>query len=358
MTKRKKMKAIIPIVVTLFGILIGCFILFYPSNKETTSNVSNVQECAGTNSLKCYMDYYENRAKNEVPKKVADEVRSLSESDIYVKSQCHQIMHAIGHGAFERYGYLSAAFKNGDNFCWSGYYHGIIESAVGALGPDKIREAAATICADLAESNKYSFDHYNCVHGLGHGFMTVDNFKLFDALDSCNLLNDTWEQNSCYGGVFMENVMVAVREDGTSEYLRPDELMYPCTAVDTQFKEQCYLMQTSYALQQSNNDFKAVATMCNEIPDSAFIATCFQSLGRDASGNTNSDLQKTKMNCAVIEDQNNLKNCVFGAARDITSYYHDDTDAKKFCALFESSLAAACLQEVTTYYASFTPRKG
>ena len=59
----------------------------------------------------------------------------------------------------------------------SGYYHGTMEAIVTKIGPDKVLEEADTLCAGL-----YSFDHYNCAHGLSHGFMRVQENELFGSL--------------------------------------------------------------------------------------------------------------------------------------------------------------------------------
>jgi hypothetical protein len=129
--------------------------------------------------------------------------------------------------------------------------------------------------------------------------------------------------------------------------------MYPCTAVETTYKEQCYLMQTSYALQQTSYDFGKVSKLCHHLSDKDFIPTCYQSLGRDASGSTISDVAKTKANCEKSLEGMGLENCVLGAARDFVSFHHSDQQAKEFCDAFESKLTERCLKEVETYYATF-----
>jgi hypothetical protein len=350
----------LPAVIVLAAALIAGIIVLAPKPKtasnsqQPTPTLADVSTCdTSENQFTCYADYFKNKTKAAEAVEAIKDLRQLYETNEYAKSQCHQLIHVIGHEAYFKYGSLADAYTKGDSFCWSGYYHGITEQAVGDLGPDRMRKEANTVCASLAAKQKYSFDHYNCVHGLGHGFMTVESFDLFKALKTCDILNDKWEKDSCYGGVFMENVMVAVRENGQSQYLRPNELMYPCTAVETTYKGQCYLMQTSYALQQTGYDFALVAKLCQELPDSNFVSTCYQSLGRDASGSTVSDIPKTKANCEKSLDGLGLESCVLGAARDFVSFHHSDAQAKELCNAFEQPLADRCLQEVKKYYATF-----
>jgi hypothetical protein len=352
----------LPIFIVGIGVLVAGAVLFAPrqkspaarSSSQPAPSLSQVRACpTQQNQFQCYATYFKAKAKAAQAIDAINDLRQLYETDEYAKSQCHQLVHAIGHEAYYKYGSLATAFTKGDSFCWSGYYHGITEQAVGDMGSERMRQEANTICASLAAQQKYSFDHYNCVHGLGHGFMTVESFDLFKALKTCDLLTDEWERKSCYGGVFMENVMVAVREDGQSQYLRPAEPMYPCVAVETTYKEQCYLMQTSYALQQTGYDFGKVAKLCQDLPDKAFVSTCYQSLGRDASGSTVSDIAQTKSNCEKALDGIGLEACVLGAARDFVSFHHSDAQAKELCHAFDRKLADRCLEEVKNYYATF-----
>ena len=251
------------------------------------------------------------------------------------------------------YGDIPTTYSHGDSFCWSGYYHGAMEATVAKIGPDKVLDQAATICAPLGEGEqKYSFDHYNCVHGLGHGFMGIKDSELFDSLDICDTMTDDWERESCYSGVFMENIMAKDNPSHPSKELRADEPLYPCTDVENKYKTQCYLMQTSYALETQNYDFKKVFDLCGTV-ESEFRPTCYQSLGRDASGNTASDVAKTNANCMLGEDYEARSNCVVGAVKDFISYYHSDTKAKDLCDSFDTDLRQVCLDTAEEYYVGF-----
>ncbi len=106
--------------------------------------------------------------------------------------------HVIGRAAAKKYPTLTETYKHGDNFCWSGYYHGAIETVAQRIGPDKILAQINTVCAEFLKARPYSFDHYNCVHGMGHGLMAVQNDQLFTALKSCDSFEGDWQQQSCY----------------------------------------------------------------------------------------------------------------------------------------------------------------
>ncbi len=320
--------------------------------------VANKNPCQDNQKYVCYSQYFKARTNAESPKVALAELGALAKTNSYVLGQCHQLSHSVGHAAFDKYGSLSKAYSLGDSYCWSGYYHGVTESAVGVMSKSQLKSQLNTICAELAMKSRYSFDHYNCAHGLGHGLLGVEEDNLFVALTTCDGLSDAWERSSCYGGVFMENVMIESREGGKSQYLRADEPMYPCTAVATVYKDQCYGMQTSYALSVSGYDFAKVAAMCQGLSDTDYVGKCYRSLGRDASGGTNSDIAATKQKCEVALDAEGKKNCMLGAALDIASYYRDDVQAKAFCLQYEGELRFICHRDVVNYTANFKPSKG
>jgi hypothetical protein len=74
--------------------------------------------------------------------------------------------------------------------------------------------------------------------------------------------------------------------------------MYPCNSVEQTFKEPCYLIQTAYALRQTGQDFAKVFDMCGAVEED-MRDTCWQSLGRDASGNSVSNISITRERCEL-----------------------------------------------------------
>jgi hypothetical protein len=226
-----------------------------------------------------------------------------------------------------------------------------MEGIIGRVGIKNIMTQLNNICADIPTKAAYSFDYYNCVHGLGHGLMALTENELFDSLKLCDNLTGQWEKSSCYGGVFMENV-IADGKDHSTKYLKPSAPLYPCNAVDTPYKESCYLMQTSYMLKVVNYDFAKVFQLCRNA-DSAYRNTCFVSLGRDASGQSISNAERTRAVCDMGATYEEKSNCLTGAVKDFVSYYHSDTQARQLCSMFSTELAKMCNETVTTYYATF-----
>jgi hypothetical protein len=310
-----------------------------------------VADCSGAaaNDYACYQGRYQQLVRGSGVAASFDKLKDEYENNAFVRGNCHQLTHVIGRAAVGLYGDLSATYGKGDSFCWSGYYHGAMEAIVAKIGPDKIRDEANSICADLGENQKYSFFHYNCVHGLGHGFMGVLQNELFDSLEACDTLTDEWERSSCHSGVFMENVMAQNNPSNPSKYLKADKPMYPCTDVESRYKEECYKMQTSYALQTQDGSFAKVFGLCGEVEED-FRSTCFQSLGRDASGQSVSNADGTKVTCMLGQDYEARSNCIIGAVKDFISFYDDDTQARELCESLDTYLRDACLDTAEEYY--------
>jgi hypothetical protein len=348
---------------SFLGIAIIVAALLWPDSKSQTSanpstgsSITDVCSEKNTITYSCYKNELTQITNQQGPEKAMALVKQAYTKVPYVKSQCHQLTHAIGRAALTKYGNVADTYAHGDQFCWSGYYHGAMEQLANEKGYDYTIKNANNICKPVAAKGEYSFYHYNCVHGLGHGFMFVKDGDLFAALGACDTLTNDWERTSCYGGVFMQNIMNEQSPDDDnktgSKYLKADQPMYPCTAIDYKYKDQCYLMQTSYALQTASYDFSKVFSMCDNT-EATFRDTCYTSLGRDASGNSISNVDKTRSTCLLGTTDEARRYCVHGAAMDFVSYFHSDKQAKQLCQSLPDSLSADCLGVVKNYYASF-----
>lgn len=318
---------------------------------EHASSEVNLTHCSTEDTCK-QEEHYRQIVETTGVKEAFTQLRADYEVDESVRSNCHPLAHVIGRVAGLKFATVSAAYAEGDEFCWSGYYHGVMEAILSKMKPEDVGGKLNEICADLRDSKMYSFDHYNCVHGLGHGVMLITGHELFDSLRTCDNLADSWERESCYGGVYMENIMASTNPNHRTSYINNNQPLYPCTAVAEKYKQQCYLMQTSHALTVVGGDFAQVFSLCGGI-EAIYQATCYQSLGRDASGRSISNAATTHTTCLLGPNTAAVTNCMVGAVKDFVSYHHSDTQAKELCGLFQTELANICLAEVAAYYKVF-----
>lgn len=306
---------------------------------------------SGDERYGCFDEFYRGLTQKYGPAGAFVDLKQRYPEDDFIQADCHPLTHAIGQVAAGFYDTVSEAYLNGDSYCWSGYYHGIMEGVVEKIGLEKLPGELDKICADIPGRAEYTFDYYNCVHGLGHGIMETSGDQVFDSLKTCDILTGEWERQSCYSGVFMENIIAdgAYHQTG---FLRPEEPMYPCTAVEDRYKSQCYLGQTSYALKVTNSDYEKVFGLCAGL-EPEYRDICNQSMGRDGVSLAWRDPAATKDTCWIAEDENDRKNCIVGAVKEFISYDHATATALKFCGLFDGVTEDECVSVANDYYSYF-----
>lgn len=330
----------------------GEFIASTPKATEGTVRVGDICTGAKSQDFECYEKHYVALVKEKGIAAAFDDLKARYPKNNYVVAQCHPITHVIGREAALKFKTPGEAYTQGDSYCWSGYYHGVLETFLDKIGRENLPKEIDHICDGIEGKERYSFDYYNCVHGLGHGVMAITETELFQSLDYCDGLSGDWEQKSCASGAFMENVIVDNLNHFT-KYLKPEEPLYPCTASPEKYKDTCYLMQTSYILKVNNGNFPDTFAWCRKAEE-PYRATCLQSLGRDASGRTSSNVAETKHKCLLGMNFFEQSNCVVGAVKDFISYFHSDKEAEEFCAsLDDSDLMATCRATKVSYYAQF-----
>ena len=300
---------------------------------------------------RCYEQAFGNVAFKQGPKTALRLFDEKIATDSAVESGCHRIAHMIGSAALARYdGNAAKAFAEGSSSCWSGYYHGILERALtGVTSKEELAKVSRDLCDD-AEIRRTTFIAYQCVHGLGHGLMIHTGYDLPFSLSICDRLATSWDQTSCTGGVFMENISSSygVR----SKWLRDDDPVYPCGVVKERHKLYCYLMVTSRINETNGFDWAKTAETCRRV-EAGWIETCFESYGRDASGSTRQSPPEVARICALAKDYASA--CYYGAARDMTSNYANGRRAAELCALAPAPMRSRCFHGIGTILGTIHP---
>ncbi len=347
--EKEKILGLVRNIAILFSVL---FIVSGLSNFLGGSVYKNVERCEiGNIDFDCYLMYYESLVEKKGSKKAFDSLKEDFDKNPYVKSQCHQLAHVIGRVSLTVYKTVADAFEKGDDFCSSGYYHGVMEEMAKTLGVSKISSEINTICDTVSENRRYSLAHHNCTHGLGHGLMGITEGEVFSSIELCDALDDSWEQSSCHGGVFMENIM-ADSSSHPSKYLKKEDPLYPCSAVEDRYKSPCYLIQTAHILKVVDGDFKKVFDVCANAGKD-FRGTCYQSLGRDASGWNLGKIEPVKRICDMGVNFEQRSNCIIGSVKDLVWYHYSDKEAKKLCDIISPDLKQLCLDTAVSYYETF-----
>ncbi|MBS3158768.1 hypothetical protein J4206_05780 [Candidatus Woesearchaeota archaeon] len=358
---RRSLMSLISVLIFSVILLTSCNNRLVVDNKENKSfndaNFNPTPNCTQVGSrFDCYARFFQDSVKYLGPENALKLIEGLDKNDSFVHGQCHQLVHVLGRASFDYYSDAIKAYSHGTPFCWSGYYHGILEQYL-KRSPE-IKTAVKNICKS-DEIRQTGYLHYQCVHGLGHGLMYYFDNEIFPSLEHCDLLEDDWSRTSCYGGVFMENIIADElgNKDHTAKYLKTDDTIYPCNAVDYRYKERCYIMVTSHILKVNGYNFEDAFVKCANVEPSygnEFKEICFVSIGRDASGSTKSDPDRTLAKCAMAKILSlnattaNLttiaeEQCIIGAAKDFVSNFAGAKEAAVMCKKLSGKLRQKCV---------------
>ena len=243
----------------------------------------------------------------------------LAESAGGSNFDCHQQAHKIGRIGYHIF--KAEAFRQSDASCHSGAYHGAMETFLNEQGTENLASNIDKICKDFDTS----FGQFECLHGVGHGVLAYLDYDLQQTVDECKKLNGSFAQNSCFGGMFMENILTAQglgagTGDHTTNWAKQDDPHFPCSIFDQEdILVQCYQMQTSWMLTLSKYSFEKVAAECQNAPKS-LISTCFRSYGRDAAGTVLRNPKGIIEKCSLVPDSY-LNECILGAENVIVDFW-------------------------------------
>ncbi|MCE2531331.1 MAG: copper resistance protein CopC/CopD [Acidimicrobiia bacterium] len=302
----------------------------------------SVEDCRARTVGKpnCYRDYFAEVMRNEGADVAVAEIDALSESDEYIARDCHQVVHDLGNDAAEYYGDVGIALTYEGSPCWSGYYHGVVEYAISQFSGTELFDEMPNICTTAAQE-EYSFTHYNCVHGLGHGVMLNLDGDLFGSIPYCETLPDRWELSSCVGGAIMENVVSA--QQGIQTDLRTDDLIYPCNVIGDDYVDECFAMQTSwmlYNLGYEDENFAEAFAICDSVQGD-MVDNCYRSMGRDISGSSLLKVSRVVRLCS-LGDPAYQEECFVGASLNAVYNDHGTEMATALCEAIPARMQDAC----------------
>lgn len=298
--------------------------LITPSYKLSpleSENISNI-----INNPKLTEKYLESYG----PKKLMEKL--LKDSGNESEFNCHRYAHQIGKLSYKVLG-AQKALKEGTGECHSGYFHGATEGFFSENGTANLKINLIRLCSrDLNP-----FFRHQCYHGVGHGLMGWANYEINEALQNCELLENSANLSSCTTGVFMENYTGAFQKnqsknaDHISKYLSEDP-HFPCNIVDKKHKYNCYFLQTSRMLQLFGINFQKVVQECKKVAEE-YQSACFQSMGRDVGGFFRNNPQAAIETCIEISTKNQRINCLNEAAQYTFWTTEGQNIAIKFCKL-------------------------
>lgn len=301
---------------------------------------SAINECRQSkDSALCFDTYFREYLKTRDTKKTLAEIDALQNKDTNIRLFCHEIVHSIGRETLKKTGTIGNSFNACDQTCHSGCYHGAMERFLrgeeGAkygtsdrthVNEEEFKKKFISACSNNEPVNF----RFQCLHGLGHAILFTLGYNLFKTLSWCDHLPADWDQKSCFGGVFMENITAL---DKSKRFLSKTDYHFPCNMVEEKYKSECYVMQTSRMFEMGLSTEK-VAEECKKTGN--YRKRCFTSLGRDKSNDVRSghniEVSKT---CASFESEEDKNACVSGASFALSDNTWDGRYVFPFCESFE-----------------------
>jgi hypothetical protein len=292
---------------------------------------------AGPRGAECLDLLFRETLKTRTTLEALQYVERLEATDAELLRDCHPVVHAIGRETFLQKGSIHDSFAACDQTCHSGCYHGSVErflrgDALYARSGEhpsqwELRQKAAAAC-DPKQPLRI---RYQCLHGLGHAIMFFAGYNLANALDVCDAQEDDWSQNSCYGGVFMENVVNGANE---KDNFSSTDYHVPCNRVEAKYRRECYGMQTS-RMTAMGLPAERVFEECAKAGDFAFI--CAQSLGRDLSNESRLGDHRAVARKCELAAGDARRACVRGVANALADSTWNGKYALPFCAALGSA---------------------
>jgi hypothetical protein len=305
----------------------------------------------------------------------------LAERDSGLRSASHGIAHGLGIAAYRSRETVSELFASCPNSQIGGCYHGVIQGYFLEVGGQGGELTSADLDALCAPHRARQTLYFQCAHGIGHGVMALRQNQLPRALADCDLITEPHARDSCYGGVFMENVVAEAHPHNTAQAhatlnsggdaghaghgaqaaggehahhepaerwkpLDATDPRYPCSVVGERYQRQCWLFQTSAILATNQGSLQGAARACSLAPQE-MIPVCFRSLGRDITAFASRLPERTASLCAAHASDANQLECIRGAAESLVNVNEEPADGFAFCRVVEGEAQkAACYRTV------------
>lgn len=263
---------------------------------------------------------------------------------------CHEFMHYVGWGVYDKTDDLFTAFNEANGKCDSGMYHGIVERYIEKTNLEfdaqKFGEAVTNACGDSSKSRKLPQAMKGiCQHGLGHGFMLITDNDLNESLRLCDIIKGS--EQACYSGAFMENVQ---SKQVGREGRHPSSFSYnekvpdfPCNTLDKQYEDYCYVYKGVSNVVLSRGDFKKSFKQCREVKPE-FQERCFYGVGSDIPGPFWSAAEAAKQcDFALDVDARAYKQCILGGVPFLMQVNLGNPDAAtEYCQVIKPEYKETC----------------
>lgn len=319
---------------------------------------------SGAERQACYGGLLSEQLKTQGIAGAVATLDALSARDSYVAEHSHEFAHGIGIEGYQRYPDIVPAFLACGDGSASGCRHGFMQAYLESRHEISAPELQA-LCRPLQKAEFSRSLLFQCIHGVGHGLTMFRGHELPAALRDCDLLATSWDQTSCYGGVFMEVFVNATSPHHPATQLAssshhhhaaetfraidPKDPLYPCSIVGQKYLYACYQIQTSVILHLNGGNIGRTAKVCDRAP-ADMRGSCYESLGRDITAYAARDPRKTADLCAKGSTQYRPA-CYAGAAKSLVNWSATTEGALEMCRILRTDTSASWNEGMSCYKA-------
>ena len=316
---------------------------------SATVSASAVKTCLtqGGDPSACLEAVFRPYLKDQPTTKALAFLQCLEEADDTIRVACHPVAHAIGRETFAVQGSVDGSFQACDATCHSGCYHGAMERFLRGESDANDHISFGELQAKVATACNKSLPlllRFQCLHGLGHAVTYYTAYDLKVALTLCDATGDDWDAASCWGGVFMENLVAATPE---RRAVSPTDYHYPCTILDEKYRGSCYAMQTSRMTEMGLTAPQIFAECKNA---GTHELTCVESLGRDLSNTARAGDPRAVSSTCELGVGDRIDACTRGVIHALADNSWDGRYAFPFCKTFVGAGSVAYCYATTVEY--------
>ena len=330
---------------TLLAVCAVVLLLLILSNRERNFTKEDVSSSSYTPSAELSNEEYLRIEKEMLalvreqdPRVAMAEMRKAVNGNPALTRSCHGIVHDIGHAAYEKYKDFGEAMQYQDEFCNSGYLHGIIE-----IHFSKSEDVFKDIQAVCDPYPMGSFKSFGCFHGIGHGLMYYTVNDLPKSLALCEELQNGFAKSNCADGVFMENFNTD-QKDHISKYLDPKNPSKICEDQSAKWKNACYVYAPIYYLSLHKNDYEKALSWCGTVED-GYQDACAEGVGSQAiKENIENPLLVEKV--CLTGNINQLHSCIYGLVGLYINHFASFEEAKKLCPRLQFLNRQTCIETI------------
>lgn len=283
------------VMLLLCAVFVGLFFLYNKQGKNVDQNEINTILSTKDRSIR--KDAYLHLIKRVGAIKAQEELHT---SGVTYDGESHFLNHTVGEYLNLTYGYEGLAQCK--EYFSASCYHGFL---IDYIGENTTADIAKIMSYCKAQGDGV---YFQCSHAMGHGYLAYLGYaQLVQALERCDKSTEITEidLNACYGGVFMENTWGLHDESTTDQWVRKDDLSYPCSdnRLSDKYLESCWDEQPTLIYKYVDEDLSLLIKVCSDLQNKKFQDRCFRGIARLINPMTEGDLIKKIELCRELPEK-------------------------------------------------------